>query len=804
MSLFLGNMWKWIVRTILRNRIVIILAIVALTAFMGFYATKVQMSYELARMLPESDSVYVKYKEFKHRFGEDGKSMFVGFADNSIYSVEKYNSLKRYCDTIKKMDGISDVVSITHLFTVKKDTTIKKFIFGPMFEGEAKNQADIDSIKKLIETNSFFDGLFFNKEKNAFVISVTFDDAKVNKKDRIAIVENVKETFDRFGQTNNIELHYSGLPYIRTVVTKMVQSELVIFILISLLICVLILILLFRSFKVIFASFILIAVVLTINFGLIALLGFKITILTGVLPSLLMIIAIENGIFLVNKYHWEFNEHGNQAKALYRMMIRIGSATFITNFTTAVGFGAFVFVSNTMLKEFGTIAFLMVMIEYVLSIILIPIIFSYLSVPSKKQLKNLDNKSVNFLLDKINYVILNYRTRIYIGVVAGLAVCIYGMTLLKTSGKLVDDIAETNPIFIDLKFFENNFNGVMPFEVSIDTKKKKGVYKISTIKRIDELQNIVLENPEFSKPVSIAEVIKFAKQTYYNGNPNKYSIPNDREKNYIFSYLPQKDNSKKNLLRSFVDSTGQYTRVSFQMADVGSKRMDELQAKIKPQIDSLFSETNYDVELTGNSVVYAKGTEFLIDNLVESVVLGILVISLIMALVFTSFSMVLIALICNLIPLIVTAAIMGFGNIPLKPSTLIIFTVALGIAIDNAILFLSRYRHEIKKNKNSDIKSTIITAMNETGISMIFSSLVLVLGFGVYMVSEFGGTQALGMLISISLFIALIFNIIVLPSLLITFDRLFSRKAIIASPEIIDIYESEDSEDDEDVETLLR
>ena len=328
--------------------------------------------------------------------------------------------------------------------------------------------------------------------------------------------------------------------------------------------------------------------------------------------------------------------------------------------------------------------------------------------------------------------------------------------------------------------------------------------RFAVIVYLGRIQNIVLENPEFSKPVSIAEVIKFAKQTYYNGNPNKYSIPNDREKNYIFSYLPQKDNSKKNLLRSFVDSTGQYTRVSFQMADVGSKRMDELQAKIKPQIDSLFSETNYDVELTGNSVVYAKGTEFLIDNLVESVILGILVISLIMALVFTSFSMVLIALICNLIPLIVTAAIMGFGNIPLKPSTLIIFTVALGIAIDNAILFLSRYRHEIKKNKNSDIKSTIITAMDETGISMIFSSLVLVLGFGVYMVSEFGGTQALGMLISISLFIALIFNIIVLPSLLITFDRLFSRKAIVSSPEIIDIYESEDAVDDDDVENLLR
>jgi predicted RND superfamily exporter protein len=321
-----------------------------------------------------------------------------------------------------------------------------------------------------------------------------------------------------------------------------------------------------------------------------------------------------------------------------------------------------------------------------------------------------------------------------------------------------------------LKFFESNFGGVMPFEISIDTKKKNGVINPSTIYNINRLQREIRQIPEFTKPLSIAELVKFSKQAYKGGEPKYYSIPDGRELLDMRSYINASVKNKTNLLHSFIDSSRQFTRISVQVEDVGMKDMNRLQNKLKPKIDSIFSPEKFNVIMTGNSIVYAKGTEFLINNLIESVIIGVLIISCLMALVFTSPRIILIALIVNIIPLFITAAIMGFAMIPLKPSTLIVFSIALGISIDNAILYLAKYRYELKLC-NGDITTAAIVSLKESSLSMIYTSVVFVFGFAIFIISGFGGTQALGMLISITLFVALFFNIFVLPSLLLSIDK---------------------------------
>jgi len=370
-----------------------------------------------------------------------------------------------------------------------------------------------------------------------------------------------------------------------------------------------------------------------------------------------------------------------------------------------------------------------------------------------------------------------------------------GLSLMKTSGKIVDDFRHDDPVYIDLKFFETNFGGVMPFEISVDTKKKNGVLTYSTIQKIDRLQTMINQYPEFSKPLSLIEVFKFARQSYYGGDSSKYSLPSSLEKNFILSYIPQKvQGSGSDLLKSFLDSTKQITRISFQMADVGTNRMDSLMAKIRPQVDSIFDPAKFKVKVTGNSVVYAKGTNFLIRNLFESVIIAIILISILMAFLFSSFRMILVSMVPNIIPLVITAAIMGFAGIPIKPSTIIVFSIALGISVDNAIQYLSRYRHEYKAS-NGAIKQSAINALHEAGFSMIYTSIVLVLGFNVFIVSQFGGTQALGILISTTLLIAMFFNILVLPSLLLTLDKRLVSKAF--TEPIIEIYEEDEEEDTE-------
>jgi hypothetical protein len=768
---------------------------------MAYKAVTVQLSYELAKMLPLSDSTSIKYDIFKERFGEDGNVFAVGIRNEKIFEKDQFNALYNLCADIKKMDGIEEVVSIARTVNISKNDSIKKFEFHPLVTRALTTQAETDSVKNLIFSLPFYNGLLYNKSANTYLVAITLDKTKLNDKSREGLIMDIKDKIETYREKTNSEVHYSGLPYIRTVTTQKVKHELILFIILSLIIAAVIMILFFKSTKVVFSSLILVVISIIWTLGTISLLGYKISILTGVIPSLLVIIAIENCIYLINKYHWEYKLHGNKVKALSRVVKRIGFATLMTNMTTATGFAAFIFTSNAILREFGVIASINVMIEYIMSITLIPIIFSYWAPPTSKHTDHLENKRLTNIIDSIKTIVFTKRKLVYI--ITGMFIlgCIYGISRMKTSGKVVDDIKTDDPIYVDLKFFEKNFKGVMPFEISIDTKKKNGVMKLSTITKIDKLQKELDSFPQFSKPLSLAEFVKFSKQAFYGGDSSFYKLPNNNEKDFILSYLPTKIKGKKNMIHSFLDSTKRYTRISVQMADIGTKEMNLIESKLRPKIDSIFDPKKYDVTITGNSVVYTKGTSFLIDNLVESVLFGILLISLIVAVVFTSYRMVVIAMICNLIPLMVTAAIMGYAGIPVKPSTLIVFSVALGISIDNAILFLSKYRNELKFT-NGDIKLSVTNALDEAGISMIYTSIVLVLGFGVFMVSGFGGTQALGMLISLTLFIALFFNIIVLPSLIITLDKIITTRSF--KQPIIEIYdeETEDNGDDAEIELI--
>jgi len=788
-------MWNKIVRFILGNRPAILTVIGVLTVFMVFKASKVQLSYEMMRMLPEKDTTYQSYVHFKQRFGEDGNVMVIGVSNPSIFKLDDFNAWYDLGNKIKKLEGIEEVASMTRALDFGKDTVNHQFTFGPLVKKRPTSQAEVDSIRDRFISMPFYQGLLYNSKTHACLMAITLDRKKLNDKSRIELVSEIKDLVEHYSHERNVKVHYSGLPYIRTVTTKMVKDELMLFIILSMVIAALIMFLFFKSIKVVMTSLLVVGISISWVLGLTSILGYKITILTGVIPSLIVIIAIENCIYILNKYHWEYVNHGNKILALARTIERIGFASLMTNAATAMGFAAFILVPNKMLSEFGIVTSVSIMLEYLLTIMLFPIFFSFMKPPTLKQTKHLDSKFFGKITDKLVDLITYHRPKIYIASGILILISIYGLMLMKTSGKVVDDLSKKDPIYLDLKYFETNFGGVMPFEISIDTHKKNGVMKMSTIERIDELQHYIHQFPEFTKPLSLAEGIKFARQTFYSGDSSQYTLPSDQEKAFILSYLPRKVGKSGNLLKSFVDSTKQYTRVSFQMVDMGTKEMEALLKKVKPGVYSIFEPDKYTVSITGNSVVYAEGTNFLIHNLFESVAVAIVLISLLMSLMFRSVKMIIVSMVPNLIPLLVTAGIMGFCSIPLKPSTLIVFSIALGISVDNAIQYLARYRHGLKVT-NKDIGKSAIGALREASFSMIYTSIVLVLGFSVFIISNFGGTQALGLLISSTLFVAMFFNMAVLPSLLMTLDKYVATKAFIEEP-IVDMYVNGDNNVDE-------
>jgi hydrophobe/amphiphile efflux-3 (HAE3) family protein len=794
-------MWNLLVRFILRNRLGNLIAIILITAFMGYKAVNVHLSYEMAQMLPASDTTSKAYEKFKTTFGQDGAVLFIGIKDEKLFTLNEFNDWLELTESLRQVDGVQEVVSIGKLYTLEKNDSSRKFDFKPLFEQKPANQAELDSIRKLIFDLPFYDGLIINKETNATLMMLTLDRERLNNKSRIELVRDIETEVEAFSNKHKLEVHYSGMPYIRTKTMKMVQNELLLFTVLSMLIASVVLFIFFRSFKAVLLPMLIVVISVIWLMGIMGIMGYEITILTGILPPLLIIIGVENCIFLLNKYHHEYREHGNKIKALSRVVVRTGNATFLTNLTTATGFAAFIITGNKLLVEFGIVASINIMVVFILSIFLIPILYSYLAPPELRHTKHLDNKYTTGIIEKVVHLVLNHRRAIYITTIIGIVLAVIGISKLKTTGNVVDDIPHGHPMYVDLLFFEEEFKGILPFEISIDTRKPRGVMQMSTIQKISDLQDTLALYPEFSKPVSVAELVKYSKQAFYNGDPEMYSIPNSQERNFILQYLPSMKSERKTILNSFVDTSMSKTRISVQMANIGTRDIQRIKDDLQPKINSIFDPDKFDVEITGTSIVFLKGTDYLVHNLITSLILAVIAIAILLGLLFTSFKMVAVSMVPNLLPQLMTAALMGFLAISIKPSTILIFSIALGISVDNAIHFLSRYRLALKHN-NWNIKISVLSALRETGFSMVYSSIVLFLGFSIFTLSTFGGTQSMGFLVSFTLLMALFSNLLLLPSLLLTLDRRITTRNF--EEPLIEIFdENEESEVDDEEDSLI-
>ena len=784
-------MWQTIARIILRNRVAILVVVGLITIVMGYMATSVKIRYDFAALLPATDSTLINYKAFKARFGEDGDVMIIGIEQENLFRKDIYDAWYDMGEEMRQLDGIEQVISAARCYNLVRNDSLKRFDFKLLSEGKPTSQAELDSIKAEIIKLRFYDKMMWDKESHISVMAITMNAKVLDSKKRVALTDKILKVGAKYEDRLDAQLRYSGMPYIRSILAKVVKDEMFLFILYALLVTALIMYIFFRSFKVVMVAMLVVGVGSLWSIGLVSLMGFQLSVLTGLVPPLIIVIGVANCIFLLNKYHTEYRSHGNKIKGLQRVVRKVGKATLLTNATTAAGFATFTVVESSVMKEFGVVAATSIMCIFILSLLLVPIVFSFLNEPKARHVKHLDRKYSQTFVSKIVEIVLSYRTRVYWFFATVVVVGIYGITLITSNGNIVDDFPEDSPVLADLAFFEKHFNGVMPFEIEIDALKPDKAISPATLTRIDKLQDAISSYPEFSRAVSIAEIVKSLKQAYYGGMPAKYSLPNGSERGFILSYSENGgDKNGTELLNSFIDSTRQITRVSFQMKDVGTDEMDRLLAEIRPQVDSIFNPDKYKTTLTGTSVVYLRGTDYLVKNLFVSLGIAVILIALLMAYMFRSWRMVGVSLIPNIIPLIITGALMGFLGITIKPSTILVFSIAFGISVDDTIHFLAKYRQELEAN-NWKIKRSVILALHEVGISMAYTSIVLFFGFSIFNMSTFGGTKALGMLVSITLLVAMFSNLILLPSLLLTLERSMTIKYFKNAP-----LESPDPEDE--------
>jgi uncharacterized protein len=766
-------MWTRIAQFIIKFRLTLIGVILLITLFMGYHATKVQMSYDLNRTVPLDDPEMVFLQKFKEQFGEDGNVIAVGLRDSAIYSLQNFNRLRELNKAIKEISGVNNLLSLPEIKIIRKDTAKTRFFLDALFPKEIKDQTQLDSLMGAMRNQKFYMGQIVNEQNGATMMLVSITKEVMNSEKRIAMTRALVELGEEFTKDTGIQLRYAGLPFIRAMMATEVRKEMQIFLYLSALVTGVIMFFFFRSFRAVLFSMIIIGIVVVWVMGTLALFGYKITLLSGLIPPVIVTIGITNAIYLLNKYHLEFAKRKNKEEAIAAVVNKMGLAMFLTNLTVAIGFLTLLTTDILVLREFGIVAGINIMALFVVSLIMIPGIFSWLAEPQPKHLRHLNFKILGSFLSYVDLVVHRYRPTIYtislaVTVVAGL-----GMMRLESISFMMDDVPEGSQIKKDLQFFESNFSGILPLEIEVNTGKRRGVLNIKNLEKIDEFESFIDSISVVSRPVSVVSLVKASKQAFYNYNPAKYSLPSKVESGYILRYMKgQTDNT--GLLKSFVDSTFTKMRISIYMADIGSKRLDSLvNTVIEPRMNQIFEGTDMKTSVTGTTKLFIKGNKFLIDNLKESLLLAIILITLSMAMLFSNVRMIIISLVPNVIALMITAGIMGYLGIHLKPSTALIFSITFGISVDNSIRFLAKYRQEQLAN-GFFVPVSVSESILETGKSIIYTSIVLFAGFILFAFSSFGGTIALGVLTSTTLVISMFTNLILLPALIMTFDK--SRK----------------------------
>ncbi len=784
------NFWNLVSRFILRGRIIIILALVGMTLFLSTQWKYAHFSHTEANLLPEDHPVNLQYNQFLSIFGEEGNLILLSVKDSSFFAPNKFNNWNTLSKKLGAFEEVAYAISIGDIKILKRDDKNKKFIVSPLYKEKPTTLVETNQIKEELFTKlPFYDNLLYNKNTGTIQTLIYLKKDIVNTPTRRSFVlDKLIPLVNSFEKENNLDVHMSGMPYIRTMNSEDIKNEMKLFTGLAFFITALIFFFFFRSFRATFITMVIVSVGVMWAFGLIGWLGYKMTILSILIPPLIIVIGVANAIFLINKYQQEVLKHGNKTRSLQRVISKIGNVTLMTNLTTAAGFATFIFTRSKLLIEFGILASISILSIFILALFIITITYSYLPIPKEKHLNHLNKKWVYVIVSALENVVRHHRIMVYITTVVLIIVSMIGLYFIHVSGSLIEDMPKNAEFTKDVRFVEEEFGGVMALEFLIDAKKPKKALKLATLKRMEKLDEIIEEIPELSKSVSILNLVKYTKQAFYNNNPEYYQLPTKEEQLFIMPYAKNASNNK-NMLKTYIDSTGRYTRLTTYMRDIGTEKMERIEERLNSRIRKAFPEKKYKVTMTGKALVFLKGTNYLIKNLIISLGLAILLISILMGWMFRNARMIMISLIPNMLPLLITAGVMGYLGIPLKPSTILVFSVAFGISVDDTIHFLAKYRQELQTN-NWNVRKSVYAALRETGISMFYTSIVLFFGFLVFTVSNFGGTIALGGLVSGTLLIAMFSNLILLPSLLLSLQDKIANKKTLKEP-TIDILEKE-------------
>lgn len=748
------------VSLLLRGRYVWLFLVGAVSAYMGWRARSVEITQDFIKVVPEDDPDYQAYRRFKQEFGEDAGLVLIGLtlpkSDNAAY----WASLRKLADTLEKLSGIQQVIGLpTVPYFVGQG---ERFVRSPL--PLPTNRREWDSLRKSLP---LYEGLLWDRSGESLLLLVQVDSLTLHTRAKHQLLDRVEEVVEEWAQVLGVEAHFAGVPYLRHYVAQLLPRELWLFTAGSLLLTVLALWIYFRSWYAMGFPVFLLGLASVWTVGIIGIYGFKLTLLTALLPPVIIILGIPPSIYMLSEYHRLYVAKGSKVAAITEMLRQLGLVTFMIHANTAFGFLTLYLTNVVPLQEFGIVAFWGTLSTYVLTVLLLPSFFMLLPEPKERHLRHLTNRWVVRVVRWVGSVVERRRRWVYGVTVMLFVVGVGGVWQLQAVSYMADDLPSEARVMQDLAFFEERYGGTMPFEIVIEAKQPQGLRRLRTLRSLSALQDSLAKYPELSRSLSLADFLKAARQAFWGGSPAAYGLPQPEELPTLLRITRQGEGPQ--LLGKLVDSAYQRTRLTTFVKDVGSVEMPRLLARIRSDIQACFGEEAERVHITGTTLIFLKAIDYLVDNLVWSLVATFLLVALQMFFLYGSFRIMLISMGVNLLPLFLVAGLMGYLSMPVKPSTALIYEMAFGIVVDSAIHFLSSYQWYYRRHPLP--ARAAVVSVHHTGALITYTSFVLLMGFGIFIFSSFGGTRALGILTALSLGIGLFSNLFLLPALLVSFRQ---------------------------------
>jgi len=735
-------------------------AVILISIFLGYFIKDLRFNYVFEDFFPVDDPDLAYYQKFKQMFNNDNDYLLIGVINESgVFEKEFLTNLDSLTQTLNTVDNVTHVNSLTN---VERPAITPLGLFKiPLVHVNDPSRYSQDSLR--IFQNRLLVESLISDDSKATAILLKHDFLQ-SKEGADKLVNDVTSIVSKFSFD---KVYIAGKTYAQGVFIEKMKVELAIFLSASILLVIGFLAFAYRSWWGVLVPLLVVMLATVWILGTMGLTGKTLDILMVLLPTIMFVVGMSDVVHIMTKYIEQLRLGFSKEEAIKTTFREVGLATFLTSLTTSIGFLTLLTASIAPIQEFGVYTALGVFMAFIVAFALLPSCLVFLKKP--KVSEKVVNRSAWFgTLSKSFLLVLKHGKLVIATNLILTAIAVFGVTQIVINTYLIEDLPQDAPLKQAFLFFDRNFGGSRPFEVTAEVKNGHDIFDPEVLKEIDNVESYLRNDFEAGNVVSPVTMIKGLNQAINGGVTSKYKLPETaKDWNKVNRYLKRADS--RELSFKLITSDKQTGRISMRVGDIGSnlslQRTEDLKEFIRTETDtSLVSFV-----VTGTSNLIDKNNEYLSRNMFQGLAIAFAVVALIAGVMFKSLRMILITLIPNIIPLLLVAGIMGLAGVTLKLSTSIIFTIAFGIAVDDTIHFISKLKIELSKGKPLlyALKRTYLS----TGKAITVTSLILSGGFLTLLLSSFGGTFYTGLLISLTLIFALVIDLTLLPVLVLYFYK---------------------------------